>query len=204
MKAVDDISAAIRFDKDPLFFLERAEYVLAIGDYDFAIRDTTQAIDLDKQLARAYAVRGTANTRKKEFSQATVDFDEAFKLNPALTWVPAARQRAQDAMASADSFEDYVKVLLARVEAQKRYPREAIRDGQEGRVIVDLVITRDGKLASMVVRESSGYQVLDDDVRQVISDAQPFPPLWDRSKERQQITLPVRYRLGNPVNDPGK
>jgi len=204
LKAVDDITAAIRVENDPDLFIDRAKYALALGDWDFAIRDATQAISLDKQIAEAYAVRGTANARKKDFSRAIADFDEALKLNPTLTRILSARQRAQDAIETPTTLDDYVKVLIGRLESQKRYPREAIRDRQEGRVMVDLVIARNGALASMTVRQSSGYPVLDDEVKQMISEAQPFPALWDVTREKQQFTLPVRFRIADALNDVGK
>ena len=52
------------------------------GDYDHAIADYSQAIQLDPNLAAAYNNRGDAWRAKGDFVHATADFDRAIKLSP--------------------------------------------------------------------------------------------------------------------------
>ena len=55
------------------------------GDYDRAIRDTTQAITLRPDFAEAYDSRGFAYNGKGNHDQAIADYNQALTLNPNLT-----------------------------------------------------------------------------------------------------------------------
>ena len=57
------------------------------GDYDRAIGDLDEAIQLDPKDASAYASRGAADFRKGDYDRAIADLDEAIRLDP--TYAPA-------------------------------------------------------------------------------------------------------------------
>jgi Tfp pilus assembly protein PilF len=67
---------------DAATHLNRAKVLINGGDYDAAMRDLSQAIQIDPKLAEAYNVRGFIYHRKKDYDLAIADFDQAIRLNP--------------------------------------------------------------------------------------------------------------------------
>ena len=72
------------------------------GEFDTAIRDFENALDIDSKDAEALNNRGLAFAQKKEFERAISDFDDAIKLKPGL--VDAYHNRA---------------IVLARIHARE-------------------------------------------------------------------------------------
>jgi protein TonB len=76
-----------------------------------------------------------------------------------------------------------------RIDARKVYPQIAVRNGWEGRVLVEMRLEGDGRLAAVRLLEGSGYAVLDDETLAAVRRASPFPPV------ARVLTVPVEYRL---------
>ena len=67
------------------------------------------------------------------------------------------------------------------------YPAEAQKSNFEGEVILDLTITKEGRVRDCRVKQSSGYPILDDKTCAIMI-------------ERARFT-PARNSLGEPVED---
>jgi len=76
-----------------------------------------------------------------------------------------------------------------RIDAHKVYPPIAVRNGWEGRVLVEMRLEGDGSLTAVRLLEGSGYAVLDDATIVAVRRASPFPPV------ARVLTVPVEYRL---------
>jgi len=76
-----------------------------------------------------------------------------------------------------------------RIDAHKVYPQIAVRNGWEGRVLVEMRLEGDGSLTTVRLLEGSGYAVLDDATIVAVRRASPFPPI------ARVLTVPVEYRL---------
>jgi protein TonB len=76
-----------------------------------------------------------------------------------------------------------------RIDARKVYPRIAVRNGWEGRVLVEMHLEGDGSLAAVRLLEGSGHTVLDEATITAVRLASPFPPV------ARVLTVPVEYRL---------
>ena len=63
-------------------FIERGAAASAIGNYDQAIAEFSEALELDPNDARAWLGRGKARLAKRDFDRALADFDEALRLDP--------------------------------------------------------------------------------------------------------------------------
>lgn len=79
--------------------------------------------------------------------------------------------------------------LRRRIDARKVYPQMAIRNGWEGRVLVEMHLDLEGRLAEVRLVASSGYAILDDATITAVRHASPFPPV------ARVVTVPVEYRL---------
>ena len=81
-----------------------------------------------------------------------------------------------------------VRAGIARTLA---YPPSARRAGWQGKVRLAFVLLADGRIRDLVVREGSGYEILDAAALTAVRDAAPFaPPGVD-----VQIVIPLSFRI---------
>ena len=66
----------------PWDYLRRGNRHYDAGEYDDAITDYNQAIDLDSNIAAAYYNRGVAYTKLGKYAEAIADYDQAITLDP--------------------------------------------------------------------------------------------------------------------------
>ena len=71
------------------------------------------------------------------------------------------------------------------------YPSSARRAGWQGKVRIAFILLADGRIRDLVVREGSGYEILDAAALAAVRDAAPFaPPGVD-----VQIAIPLSFRI---------
>lgn len=100
--------------------------------------------------------------------------------------------------AEADSrlLQEYLKVVMSRLNAQKRYPRAARRRGATGVARVRFTILADGSMESSELVESSGNRHLDKESLGMLSRAEPFPPIpKSLQQNRVELQIPVVFTL---------
>jgi periplasmic protein TonB len=95
----------------------------------------------------------------------------------------------------------YLKIIRARILAQREYPYLARQRHQEGVVRLRFTLSPAGVLSQGVqVVKPSGFALLDEQARQCVRAAAPFPPLpLDLQRERLTIELPIIYKLSELV-----
>lgn len=87
-----------------------------------------------------------------------------------------------------DGFYEYVSKNLL-------YPKEARRNGVEGKVFVQFVVERNGELSGFKVLMGLGYGC-DEEAIRVIQDSPPWIPGYQRGKPvRQRYVVPINFRL---------
>ncbi len=85
-------------------------------------------------------------------------------------------------------------LLWRRVDALKKYPLLAKRNGWEGQVLLKVVLGGDGRLIRAEVQESSGHEALDQGALETLRAAMPLK-LESQSWQQASILLPVVYRF---------
>ena len=91
--------------------------------------------------------------------------------------------------------ESYVSLIIQEIERKKFYPPLARRLGIEGKVVVRIVVDREGKLKEVSVVKSSGNKILDRAALKLIKKCN-FPPLPpEYQKEVFDVEVPIRYEL---------
>jgi protein TonB len=92
---------------------------------------------------------------------------------------------------------DYLGLIRSRILAQRQYPARAREKHQEGVVRVRFRLSASGGLSRGVeVVKPSGYSLLDEQARQCVLAAAPFPPLpRDLKQDHLTIEVPIVYRL---------
>lgn len=84
---------------------------------------------------------------------------------------------------------NYIRDLIMR---NLSYPLLAKKMRWEGQVTVSFIICEKGTVERIRVIKSSGYKILDENVKETIRDVQPFP----KPPVRAEIIIPVTYKLG--------
>lgn len=75
------------------------------------------------------------------------------------------------------------------------YPRIAKRRGYEGTVIIEALVTREGKVGDAKIIKSSGYQVLDVSALNAINNWLFEPGIRDGRVEDMWVRIPIRFKL---------
>ena len=95
-----------------------------------------------------------------------------------------------------DSPDSYLEMVRFRIEKNKLYPEKAKRENMRGRVILTLIITLDGEVASLSVQKSSGYPMLDDAALSAVRRAMPFPvPPTRFFKKDIFLNIPILFEI---------
>lgn len=121
---------------------------------------------------------------------------------PASPSAPAAIGRVDPqpgapAASTADgTLEIYRMELMRMARNYKRYPRVALDNNWEGKVVVRMVIGANGMIASLSVTSSAGHEVLDKQALDMLQKAKPRVQIPPTLRGREfSIEIPVIYNL---------
>lgn len=122
---------------------------------------------------------------------------------------PTAIVRAEPAPAAPAHIEEpldpallerYGRSLSSALARQQQYPRIAAMRGWEGEVQLRVTIARKGNIVATQVVHSSGFDVLDQNAVQLVTNAAPLPRPPETLQNREiQIIVPVHYKLEKPT-----
>lgn len=83
---------------------------------------------------------------------------------------------------------NYIRDLIVK---RLAYPPIARRMEWSGKVVLSFIVSEDGEVRSVRVKESSGYTVLDNSAMDTVKRAAPFP----RPPVAAEIVMPVLFKL---------
>ncbi|MEW5692136.1 MAG: energy transducer TonB [Candidatus Hydrogenedentota bacterium] len=94
-----------------------------------------------------------------------------------------------------DAGKNYLAFIKQRIENNKRYPKEARENNEEG--VTELVVTiRDGYIENTVIKSSSGYDLLDKSAIETVTRVAPFHPVPHILKHiKLSFKIAIRYEL---------
>lgn len=157
----------------------------------FALRQPEEPRDLPK-LAAAAPSRAAAVI--------SIDTERAppAHLDPAAPSVSEAPALAGQSARSDDLSQvtlSYRRAIMARLEAQRRYPHRALRSGWQGSGAVVFRIGRSGRLLDATVADGTGRPTLDDAAIGIVRRAAPFPAIPEGLPDELAITMPVSFLI---------
>jgi protein TonB len=85
--------------------------------------------------------------------------------------------------------------LGAWLQANKTYPDEARRRGDEGRATVRFTVSREGRVLDFQLLSRTGSPILDAAVERLLRGAQLPPFTAGMEQEEVTVTLQIRYAL---------
>ena len=95
-----------------------------------------------------------------------------------------------------DAANEWYALVSAHLERNKRYPREARREGQQGTPSVRFSVDRRGRVRDVSIVTSSGHELLDEATLSLLQRVSPLPPMpRAMGRESVTITLPIEYSL---------
>ncbi|CAJ0960054.1 unnamed protein product, partial [Mesorhabditis belari] len=80
--AIQKYNEAIKFNRDPVYFCNRAAAYCRLEQYDLAIQDCRTAIALDPNYSKAYGRMGLALSCQNRYEQAVEVYKKALELDP--------------------------------------------------------------------------------------------------------------------------
>lgn len=90
----------------------------------------------------------------------------------------------------------YAQLVQYRILEKLKYPQAAKAAGFQGTVKLSLLISYQGKLLDASLKESSGYNMLDDNALAVAREISAYPPFPSSiDSEELRIEVPVSYRI---------
>lgn len=88
----------------------------------------------------------------------------------------------------------YAQALQMKISSAINYPYEAKENGWEGTVKLGLHILKDGTLANVTIKESSGHTIFDEDAVNTAKILAPYPPFSsDMTGEDVVVVVPIVY-----------
>lgn len=88
-----------------------------------------------------------------------------------------------------NSFRNYVQQQL-------KYPHEAIAQKQEGKVILEFIVNKNGNVQNIKLLRSSGFPLLDKTAQEVLAKSPTWIPAKNKEKNSDQIfVIPIVFKL---------
>jgi protein TonB len=94
----------------------------------------------------------------------------------------------------AHAVEDYFALVHDFVDEHKTYPDAALRNGEEGSSMVEVTVTRDGKVIALTLLSGSGSRLLDDAWLEVFRNNR-LPTLFDDMPSPFTFKWTLNYHL---------
>lgn len=95
-----------------------------------------------------------------------------------------------------DARAQYGSTLGRAIAKHKSYPKIAQMRGWQGECLLDLKIDSSGNVLSTNIKQSSGYESLDNQALEMVRKASPFPAPPEALRGRSfNITVPVSFKL---------
>jgi protein TonB len=85
--------------------------------------------------------------------------------------------------------------IFARVEKLKRYPYLAKNNRWQGNVVLQALITEDGRVSDIEIVESSGHAMLDRDAMSLLAQVSPLRLEYPLGQAHIVVQIPIGYRL---------
>ena len=90
-----------------------------------------------------------------------------------------------------------LNTFRAWVQKNIKYPAEAFRNGEQGRVVLSFVVEKDGSVSNIQILQTPG-KAFSEETRRVVAASPKWKPGEQRGeKVRVRYTLPVDFRVQN-------
>jgi protein TonB len=93
--------------------------------------------------------------------------------------------------------DDYLDRVRRRLRQFQKYPEQAVKQKQEGTVVLAITVARDGSVLDATVARSSGFPLIDEAAVKMARDAAPLPPFpATYAQDKRTFDIPQKYEIG--------
>ncbi|MBN2695581.1 TonB family protein, partial [bacterium] len=93
---------------------------------------------------------------------------------------------------------DYLNAIQSKIQKNRVYPKKAQRLRMEGQVLLFFKVLKNGKIESVKLKKSSGYEILDESAIKLIEKIGSFPPIPETlNMSSWEFSIPITYTLVN-------
>ena len=114
---------------------------------------------------------------------------KALLMSAVLAAVTSAPTIADD-----DALQTWGMKVYDRFAAGQRYPRQAVEEKLEGTVKVQVTVAKSGSIVGFAINRSSGYEILDAEVLNILERINPLPPLPE-GRDIYVFKVPLRFQM---------
>ncbi len=121
------------------------------------------------------------------------------ELLPPVTWVPSQERAPGDEGAvrldtKEPKYISYFTSIKRAIETVWEYPEPALRQGMQGKLVLEFTILGNGQLEKTRLVRSSGFSILDQEALRAVQAASPFHPIpASIGKARLEVLASFEY-----------
>ncbi|MDD5731134.1 MAG: TonB family protein [Candidatus Omnitrophica bacterium] len=158
--------------------------------------DTELMITLTPTIIKEPALAEAAKTQPLP-STANVPIPTASRESDKITVpLPAKTKAIPSAEAASQAMSEYMRKITTRIQDNFVYPWAAKQDQMQGTVILGLRLDSTGALLEIEVKQSSGYNIFDENAVNMVRKLSPYPPFpAELNKKELRIDIPIVYKL---------
>lgn len=159
-------------------------------DVETGSMDMTNSVDVNTQSNSSTTMMESSVTQEAMVSQGLVQ--------PQYQDMPLVSKTVQVGSAIPAIMGPYVKDIQRKISEAISYPYEAQKNGWQGTVKMTLRILRNGTLDDVVLKETSGYAIFDQDAlntARILSPYDRFPE--ELNLEEIVVTVPIVYSMNS-------
>ncbi len=97
-------------------------------------------------------------------------------------------------LANDDGLQIWGAKVFDAFASKQRYPRRAVDDNLEGTVKIQVTVAKTGAIIGFNINRSSGHEILDAEVLDLLGRINPLPPLPE-GKETYVFKIPLRFQM---------
>jgi TonB family protein len=150
-----------------------------------------------QQAAAAPAPAAAAEDERLKQLQAEVDKLRKEKEAQAATTVASAAPAARSANPGAE-WNAWYRDATGTVRQSLRYPQKSLQGGEEGDVMVKVLLKRDGSVVKTELAERTPYSALNGEALAVFSRIGRFPPIpsdYSPGNPQVEMSMPINFKI---------
>ncbi len=157
--------------------------ILTQKDSKFRVRTDTAKPDTQSKPAEVDRALEQRKLEMAKLAQEIQRESEQYAKRPKRKYISANTKEYE--------FAAYMRAWVARIEriGNLNYPDDARRQQLHGQLVLTVGLTRDGRVKSIDVIQSSGHKLLDDAAIRIVHLAEPFPGLPEDKEKVDELYI---------------
>ena len=145
--------------------------------------------------------KGDLEKKKKKEKESKASKDSIKKnkklYSPGVTSPDSEYEETVDFDTKEFKYISYFLKLKRKIGMVWSYPRESYQKGESGKVLLLMSLDRSGKLVNLTMLKSSGFSLLDNEAKNAVLEAAPYPPFPSSWGAMKKINIRISFVYGS-------